>query len=106
MNRKNLIKTLLIISIIILFLPLFSRLPYGYYNLLRFIVCATSGLIAVAAYRYKKQNWMIAMGIIAILFNPIIPVHLAKANWTLIDLAVAVLFILFLGKFWKRKKNP
>ena len=35
-----------------------------------------------------------AFGGIAILFNPVVPVHLSRAAWASIDLAVAAAFLL------------
>jgi hypothetical protein len=32
-------------------------------------------------------------GIIAVLFNPVIPIHLNRDNWTTIDVTVAVIFL-------------
>ncbi len=36
---------------------------------------------------------MWTMGFIALLFNPIMPIYLDKMLWSLIDLIVAVIFI-------------
>lgn len=38
--------------------------------------------------------WAIVMfGVIALLFNPIVPVHLSRSIWSPIDIAAAVAFI-------------
>lgn len=38
------------------------------------------------------------MGIIAVLFNPIEPVHLNKGIWQVIDFVTAIIFIVALKK--------
>lgn len=67
--------------------------PYGYYTLLRLVVCGTSTYVAIKAKETKQNFWMWGMGFIAVLFNPLIPIHLDKGLWTIIDLVVAVIFI-------------
>ena len=68
--------------------------PYGYYQLLRFVVCGVSIYVAVVAYRWQKlwATWL--FGCIAVLFNPLIPIHLSRELWQPIDVACAVLFII------------
>ena len=69
--------------------------PYAYYTILRFIVCGTSIFIAYKAYDiYKKLHWVILYSLISILFNPLIPIHLEKETWIIIDLIVALLIFL------------
>jgi hypothetical protein len=70
-----------------------ARWPYGYYQLLRFVVCGVSVYIAFVAYGWKKlwATWL--FGFIAVLFNPLIPIHLSRELWQPIDLVCAVLFI-------------
>lgn len=66
--------------------------PYGYYQLLRFVVCPVSGYVAFLAYKWQKlwATWL--FGIIAVLFNPIVPVHLSRELWQPVDLVCALLF--------------
>ena len=44
-------------------------------------------------YQAKKATWVWIMGIIAVLFNPIEPVHLSKGIWQPIDFATALIFL-------------
>lgn len=71
-----------------------GRWPYGYYQLLRFIVCAVGAYTAFMAYRWQQLSAMLLFGSIAILFNPFIPIRLARELWVLIDFICAILFIL------------
>lgn len=76
-----------------LFLSL-ADLPIGYYTVLRFVV--TIAAVAVVAKEYDKEInlWMIVFGLIAILFNPIIPVYLNdKRSWMVFDAIAGVSFL-------------
>jgi len=67
--------------------------PYGYYQLLRFVVCAVSIYIAVMAYNWQKTWVTCLLGFIAVLFNPLISIHLSRELWQPIDLICAILFM-------------
>jgi len=66
--------------------------PYEYFTLLRFVVCVVAAYCAVLANSQKNDQWTWTFGAIAILFNPIIPFHLNRQIWSVIDLAVGVVF--------------
>lgn len=86
-------KILVWISAIMLFAAL-APLPIGYYTLLRMIVTITAVLLAVNDYKNDKIELTIIFGIIALIFNPLIPIYLTdKSVWMPIDLIVGVLFI-------------
>jgi len=80
------------ISVFMLFLAI-PRLPYAYYIFLRWVVSATALFSAWAAYECRRKPWVFVMGGIAILFNPIIPVHLSKETWIVIDFTAAIVFL-------------
>jgi len=86
-------RTLLLICAGLLLLGL-SNFPIGFYTLLR--IAVTIGSIAVVVTEYKRGIgfWVFSFGLIAILFNPIIPIHLNdKDIWIPIDIVVAILFL-------------
>lgn len=65
--------------------------PYGYYVLLRWVVCPCFGYAAFQAHEKNKKRWVWVLGILAVLFNPLFPLHLNREMWFVIDLlAVAV----------------
>jgi hypothetical protein len=70
-----------------------GRHPYGYYKLLRWVVCGTGGFTAWEAANSGKDGWAITFGIVALVFNPVLPVGLDRATWAWVDLAVAILFV-------------
>lgn len=70
--------------------------PQGYYTLLRFLVCAVAVYGVFLSRERKRTGWMCIMGIIAILFNPFIPVWLDRDTRAAVDLATAALFLISL----------
>lgn len=96
-------KILTIIASGFLLVALFDGLPYGYFTLLRFVVCAVGAYVAYKIYESDNDSlWVWLFGGIAILFNPIIPIHLTREVWWIIDLIVGGVFLLSI--FNKLKK--
>jgi hypothetical protein len=91
-----------IIAILMLFWAL-AHNPYGYYQILRWVIACVTGYSAYMAYEQGKTTWVWIFGIIAVLFNPIAPIYLARETWSVIDLIVAA--ILFASIF-KLKAVP
>ena len=91
------------IPVVLLLLGL-ADLPIGYYTLLRIVVCLSACIITCVNYdRQKKINFgAVYFGIIALLFNPIIPIYLREKDvWAVIDIIAAISFMivyLFLRK--------
>jgi len=56
----------------------------------------------------RGKFWAWTFGLVGALFNPIIPVHLSRDTWTVVDLIVAGLFVLstILMKIPKEKQAP
>lgn len=89
-----------------------GRLPVNYYVALRIVVCAVSVYGCFIFIELNKYNheaileesrrdvtiWSItfasASALMAVLFNPIIPIHLDKDVWAFIDTVTAVFMIL------------
>lgn len=83
-------------------------LPYGYYALVRVVVCVASGLLAWATYNGEARHrlWVILLGALALLFNPIAPLHMGKQAWAVTDIATAAILVLhlFYVRGWKREE--
>ncbi len=72
---------------------------YGYYVLLRWVCCAVFAYLAFQALAQEKQGWFWVLGITAVVYNPIVRVHLTREIWSImnvitIGLAVASFFAL------------
>lgn len=95
-----------VISAIMLLLAIPSW-AYGYYVLLRWMVTASAVFLVYIAYNLKNKFWFFLMAIIALLFNPLAPVHLDKQVWVVIDFIVAILFLISIFRIKKTKElNP
>lgn len=70
-------------------------LPYGYYTLLRLIVTIAGVFFAWSEFQTHQRLtvWVLLFGFLALLFNPVIPVHLNREMWFVLDLGAAAIFI-------------
>ena len=101
-------KQIFLPSLIVIILLLIAILPikeYGYYILLRWVVCFTAIYICYFSYHTERMNWVWLMGIVVIIFNPIIPLHMSKEFWQVLDFVTAVIFIGFVASFKKGKRS-
>lgn len=64
---------------------------YGYYQILRWVICGVTGYSAYLAYENKRNVWTWIFGIIAVLFNPISPIHLDRETWSIINIIIAAI---------------
>lgn len=92
-----------IIAIIMLLIGIPKGLSYDYYIVLRWVVTVVAGILAYKGFDLEQQGWGWIMVLIALLFNPIFPIHLAKETWVVIDFIVAG--ILFSSLFLLKDKN-
>lgn len=83
-----------------LLLAIPSIWPYGYYQLLRWVVLGIGVYLGYLSIKKENITWTIIMGVIAIAFNPFFPFHLDKEVWVVIDFITS---ILFLTSIWKIK---
>lgn len=89
-----------------LFFAQMDGLPYGYFTLMRFVVTAVSLYLVYNIYQENKESlWIWAFGLIAVLFNPIIPVFLERSQWKIIDLIVGMFFVISIFLIRKGKKS-
>jgi len=70
-----------------------GRHGYSYYVLLRWVVCAVAAFAAFRASEFGKKGWGWTFAIVALFFNPIIPVHLTRQTWGFIDAGAALLLL-------------
>lgn len=67
-------------------------MPYGYYELLRLVVCLAAALIA--AHDGKAGRWWFAAGfaVLALLYNPLFRIHLPRETWQGVNVATIAAF--------------
>lgn len=70
-----------------------ADMPAWYFRLLRFVVFIAGGVVSFRAYAAGQVGWSVLAGCLALVFNPIAPLRLARSTWALVDVAAAgVLF--------------
>ena len=94
-----------IASIVFLMVAAFGRWPYSFYVLMRLVVCGSAAYLALGAYRDKSQSWMWIMGAVALLFNPLVPVHMSRHDWQRLDVVGAFVFAIHLVIIIRRTKS-
>lgn len=60
--------------------------PYGYYILLRWVCCAAFAYLALKAFSLQKIGWVWVLGVMAVVYNPLIRIHLTREIWSVINL--------------------
>ena len=82
-------KTLKIILAILLFLCLLD-MPYGYYQLVRFIAMGVFGYLAFLAFQETRQGEAIIFVLLALLFQPLWKIALGRELWNIVDVVVGI----------------
>ena len=89
-NRENL-RLALWVAIAALVAAVVPIWPYGLYTLLRLVVTGVA-LFALYVLRTGDAKRTVGLAVVALLFNPLVPVQLSRLAWLPIDLGVAYWF--------------
>lgn len=82
--------------------------PYGYYILLRWVCCAVFAYLAVEAWERGHQGWVWVLGTTASVYNPILPVHLTREIWSVVNvvtIGIAVVSVFALKRRSESEKR-
>jgi len=79
------------------------NLPYGYYMLLRLLVCGVCAYLADRDAQIGQRGWAWVLGGFAILYNPIFKMPLEKEIWTFANSATIVILAVHM---WLRSSGP
>jgi hypothetical protein len=58
---------------------------YGYFILLRWVCCAVFAFLTFQALTQKKQAWVWILGVTAVVYNPIVRIHLTREIWSIVN---------------------
>ena len=103
MSKNALLIFFLFPGVLLIVAPLIS-FPYGFYIFLRLIVTITAAYIIFDTYKNFKgiNETIIIFSIIAILYNPIIPVHFTREIWLPINFVTAGIYFFNFHKINKK----
>ena len=81
-------------------------MPYGYYELVRFLALVGFGVLAYEANKEDKNTQMIMYAGLALLFQPFFKIALGRELWNIVDVIVgiALLISIFTGSLSEREK--
>ena len=88
------------IVLAILFFICLLNMPYGYYQLVRFIALIGFGILAYQANQEQNQTLLVIYCALALLFQPFFKIALGRELWNIVDVIVGMglLISIFKGK--------
>jgi hypothetical protein len=91
MKTERSVRVLLVVLILWALLPVN---PYGYYQLLKVLVCAGCSYLGVKIWSVSKGRDL-AWGYVtlAVIYNPLMPLHLGRSIWTLVNILTVVMLV-------------
>lgn len=82
--------------LIVLLLGCLLKLPYGYYQFVRFAGMTGFALLAYFSFEGKRNSEVIIYVALALLFQPFVKIALGRMIWNVVDVIVSVGLILSL----------
>lgn len=70
-----------------------APMPYGFYQLVRFVAMIVFGVMAYKYYEQKNMPFAVVFGALALLFQPFFKVALGRTIWNIVDFVVAIILI-------------
>jgi apolipoprotein N-acyltransferase len=86
------------IVIAVLMLLCLADMPYGFYELMRFVVTLGFGYLAYDYYQAGLMKWAVTFGVLLLLFQPFFKLALGRELWNIIDVGVAAVMVYLLIK--------
>ena len=99
-NKENLIK----IGLAILLLLCLLNMPYGFYQLVRYISLIGFSILAYNANQKEEKTEQVVFIVLALLFQPFFKISLGRTLWNIIDIVVAVGLIISIISDTKKKQ--
>lgn len=78
------------IGLAILFFMCLMDMPFGFYQLVRFIALIGFAILAYQAYENENNTQMIIYVVLALLFQPLLKVALGRDIWNIVDVIVGI----------------
>jgi len=93
-------KPVIKITLAVLFFLCLLPMPYGYYQLVRFLAMVGFAVLAYFASDKGNKTEMVIYVALAILFQPLFKIALGRTLWNVVDVVVGVGLVVsvFMGK--------
>ena len=102
-QMKLSLQAIIKIALAILFFLCLLDMPYGFYQLVRFVALVGFGILAYKANEENKNTEMIIYGGLALLFQPFFKIALGRGIWNIVDVIVGIGLII--NMFMNRKSQ-
>lgn len=102
-NKDKSTQTIIYIALAFLLLLCLAKMPYGYYQFVRFLAFAGFGYSAYLQYKDNNTDKMILFIVLALLFQPLLPIALGRVIWNIMDVVVSSYLIYTLVKMHIKK---
>lgn len=105
MNKKSAGFIIIRLVVVVMLLWALGHNPYGYYIILRWIVCPIFLYCTLRSYRTNNDAWTWIFGVSTAIYNPIFPLQLGRSIWIVVNIVSVVLIIvsLFILKILNKK---
>ncbi|WP_417558583.1 DUF6804 family protein [Mesoflavibacter zeaxanthinifaciens] len=90
------------VALSLLFFLCLADMPYGYYQLVRFLAFIGFGYLAYQAKQENNNTTIIIYAALALLFQPFFKIALGRELWNIVDVLVAIGLII---SIFKKKKT-
>lgn len=101
MNNTLTVKIIIKIVLIILFLLCLSKMPFSYFQIVRFLGMVAFAWLAYIDIKKKDKTLFIIWSSSALLINPFIKVALGRSMWNIVDVVWAIILV---SSIWTDKK--
>ena len=78
------------IGLSLLFFLCLTDMPYGYFQLVRFLSLIGFGFLAFDANQKERSTQVFIYIFLAILFQPLLKISLGRTLWNIVDVIVAI----------------
>lgn len=93
------------IGLSVLLLLCLTNMPYGFFQLVRFLSLIGFGFLAYQANQQGKQTEMVIYVALAILFQPLLKIPLGRTIWNIVDVIVAIGLLLSIFSLKNNEKE-
>ena len=94
---------LLKLILAILLLLCLADMPYGFYQLVRFIAAGAFAYLSYDYFKLKKERLGFVFAALALLFQPFFKIALGRVVWNIVDVIVAIGLVILIVKAFVSK---